>query len=128
MFEAAYRGIMQGWRNFFEQKWNILDVIVVFSSIALLWLGIETSGGIGEIDTVTAVMIIVMRTLVQFLRLASFIKKKQGQEIQIIDLNDMSEGDEIGNTEKKKFHKNFVVEDKLEEGKKEYQDSQVDGQ
>ena len=128
VFETVYRGIMQGWRNYVGQRWNLLDIIIVLSSIALLWLGIETGGGIGEIDTVSAVTIIVLRSIIQFIRLLSLIRKKQGQDVQIIDLNDMSEADEIGNTGKQKYNKaNTLAMHKIEEeNKKEYQESQVE--
>lgn len=123
-FEVLYRMYMLGFRVFFEHKWNILDVFVVFFSVLLLWVGIELGGGVGDIDTVTAVLFIIGRNFIMAYRLVSFIKKKKDQEVQIIDLNDMSEMDEDEKGKEKKFKK--FSENKLEEHKNEYQESQVE--
>jgi ABC-type transport system involved in cytochrome bd biosynthesis fused ATPase/permease subunit len=123
-FEIFYRMYMQSCRIYLEQKWNILDIIIVIFSILLLWVGIDIGGGVGEIDTVTAVLIIITRSLVMVFRLISSIKKKKDQEVQIIDLNDMSEMDDEVKEKGKNFRKFSNI--KLEEHKIEYQESQVD--
>ena len=128
IFETFYRGIMQGWKNYLEQKWNLLDVFVIICSATLLWIGIKAGGGIGEIDAVTAVIVIVARSTIQFLRLILNIRKKKAQDVQVIDLNDMSEGDEIvlSGEKNNKNRKQEFTEHKIEEDhKQEYQDSQA---
>lgn len=126
IFETIYRCIMQGWKNYFEQKWNLVDIGVIIASIGLLWVGVKIGGGIGEIDSVTAVIIIITRTLVQFLRLISSIKKKKEQDVQIIDLNDISESDDTIKKDKKIKEQPPTHHEKLEEHKNEFQDSQAD--
>jgi hypothetical protein len=124
IFEILYRIYMQTWRVFFEQKWNFADVFVVVLSIVLLWIGVRIGGGIGEIDLVSAVLIIITRSFVMIFRLVSSIKKKKDQEIQIIDLNDISEADDVVVHKVKKTQN--IQHSKLEEHKIEYQESQVE--
>ena len=124
IFEIFYRIYMQTWRVFFEQKWNLVDVLIVVLSVILLWVGVEVGSGVGEIDMVSAVLIIMTRSFVMIFRLVSSIKKKQDQEVQIIDLNDISEADEVVVQKGKKTQN--LQHSKLEEHKNEYQESQVE--
>ena len=72
-------------------SWNIIDIVILVLTVGLLWFGIEKGGGIGEIDTITAVFAIITRAIVQFLRLISAIKKKKEHDVQIIDLSEVYE-------------------------------------
>ncbi|OMJ74676.1 hypothetical protein SteCoe_26355 [Stentor coeruleus] len=128
IFETIYRCIMQGWKNYLEQKWNLVDIGVIIASISLLWVGVKIGGGVGEIDSVTAIIMIVTRTLVQCLRLISSIKKKKEQDVQIIDLNDISESDDVMKKDKKFKQQSSTHHEKLEEHKNEFQESQADVQ
>ena len=70
---------------------------------------------------------IIIRAGIQFVRLALAIKKKKDQDIQIIDLNGISEGDEAPqHTEKNlKFKKETAV-NKITDKEKSYEISAVD--
>jgi hypothetical protein len=128
LFEMVYRVLMQGFKDYIGQWWNVVDVLIIIASVVLLWVGVELGGGVGEIDAVTGVFLIITRSLVQFLRLASSLRKKKGQDVQIIDLNDIS-GEDAGMKDDKKKAKHIPTteENKYEEQKNEYHESQADG-
>lgn len=93
--ETIYRGFMQGWSLYIRKVWNLIDNICIFVSVVLLWIGYDTAGGIGEINFISASTAIIIRCFVQFIRLALAIKRKGEQDIQVIDLNGISEADEL---------------------------------
>ena len=95
ILETLYRGFMQGWNEYMKQIWNIVDVLVTITSISLIWIGNSIGGGIGQVDTLSAITAIIVRCAIQFVRLILAIRKKSDQDIQIIDLNGISEGDEV---------------------------------
>jgi hypothetical protein len=123
VFEAVYRGFMQGWNEYVRQVWNIVDVFVTIASIALLWVGHSIGGGVGRIDTLSATSAIVVRTAVQLVRLILALRKRSDQDIQIIDLNGISEGDEIPQHTEKQLKSEHPV---LRPNKKMSYDAAVD--
>ena len=117
VFDTAYRIIMQGCRSFFKHTFNVFDIFIIAASLALLWAGAKIEGGVGRVNTFSAALVIGVRSLVQFIRLVININRKKAQNVQMIDLNDMSEADDIHLHKK---NKNGMVE----EHKNEYQESQ----
>ena len=125
IFDTVFRGFMLGWLLFIKQFWNILDLLVNILSICLFWIGFETKGGIGEIDSITAILIIIVRTAFQFSRLVLTLRKKKEQDIQIIDLNGISEGDEVHQHTDKNFKIPNVAENRK---KKSFEDCEDESQ
>lgn len=122
IIEALYKGFMQGWVLYIKQIWNILDFLVIIGSIVLLWIGADIDQGIGAIDDVSASLIIIVRCGIQLFRLFMVIKKKGEQDVQIIDLNGISEGDEAPQNTEKNFkpQKSTVINKKENEKNFDY--------
>ena len=94
-FETLFRGFMQGWAHFLKLPWNVVDLLVTIASIVMVWVGFVIGGGIGVLDSISAITAIIVRTGLQLFRLAMVIRRKKEQDVQIIDLNGISEGDEL---------------------------------
>jgi hypothetical protein len=121
--ETLFKGFMQGWLNYFKQFWNILDSLVTVGSIILLWIGADISQGIGAIDDISASLAIIIRCGIQLFRLIMVIKRKGEQDVQIIDLNGISEGDEAPQNTEKNFRPQKKTTNNLTSNKKNFEDS-----
>lgn len=124
VFECIFRGFMQGWELFIKKLANAVDLIVTLVSIILLWLSYNIGGGIGEIDEIIAITVVVVRCGIQFLRLVRAVKRRREQDIQIIDLNGISESDEAPqHTEKNLKVPKSEEKIDIDESKKGYEES-----
>jgi hypothetical protein len=120
--EMVFKGFMQGWGFYFKQVWNLIDGLVVVGSICLLWIGFEMGKGLGEIDDISAGIIIIVRSSVQVCRLIMVIRRKGEQEVQIIDLNGISEADDAPQQTEKNFKPPKKTSNNIEK-KKNFEDS-----
>ena len=123
VLETLFKGFMQGWLNYIKQFWNILDSLVTIGSIILLWIGADVSQGIGAIDDISASLAIIIRCGIQLFRLVMVIKRKGEQDVQIIDLNGISEGDEAPQNTEKNFKPQKKIASNLTSNKKNFEDS-----
>jgi Ion transport protein len=123
VFETFFRGFMQGWKDYFKQKFNIIDSVVNFFSICLFWIGYHLGGVLGEIDSIVAIVAIIVRASFLFFRLILAIRRKKEQDVQIIDLNGISESDEVPQQTEKimKLKKDGIIKTN-----KPYRDSEED--
>ena len=122
VIEMLFKGFMQGWGFYFKQIWNLVDGLVVVGSICLIWIGIGIGNGVGEIDDISAGVVIIVRSAVQVFRLVMVIRRKGEQDVQIIDLNGMSEGDDAPQHTEKNFRPNKQPGN-LAGNKKNFEDS-----
>lgn len=123
IIEFLYKGFMQGWLFYIKQVWNILDFLVIIGSIVLLWIGADIEQGIGAIDDISASLMIIVRCGIQLFRLVMVIRKKGEQDVQIIDLNGISEGDEAPQNTEKNFKPQKKTAINKKENEKHFDDS-----
>lgn len=124
--ECIYRGFMQGWNIYIKRVSNAVDLIITVVSIVMIWIGYQIGGGIGEIDEVTAIVILIVRCGIQLIRLVRALKRRKDQEIQIIDLNGISEGEEMPQHTEKNLRAPRPSDKQRKVGNKKHYEESVD--
>ncbi|CAG9336069.1 unnamed protein product [Blepharisma stoltei] len=94
VLEILYRVLMLGSTLFFQEKVNIIDSFLSFTSWIIALVSSSLHDKVGYSLQIISMTILSLRYLVTYIRVIKYVKSTKNTEISIIDLNDVSEVEE----------------------------------